>query len=328
MNRNVWKLAVTMAAFMLLSTVGSEKAFAQEQLRWAHVFNESQPLHTESVWAAEEIKRLTNGKFEITVFPASSLGKETDLNQGLAIGTIDMVIGGSSFAISQYPRMGIAYYPYIFRDAEHLLKYAESDLFAEMTEEFRAATGIQIVAYTYYGTRHTTARRSFATCEEMNGLKIRVPGVPIYAAYPRACGANPTPIAFAETYIALQNGTVDGQENPLPTIDAMKFYEVQEAIMLTGHIVDGLVTMISPTLWDRLTEDERQIFINVTREAAARATAKIIEAELDLVDRFRSAGVEVVEVEQGGFKAAVEQNIPLEEFGFLSDDYKAIQAIE
>jgi tripartite ATP-independent transporter DctP family solute receptor len=291
------------------------------------VFEASQPFHTESVWAAEEIERRTNGKFLIEVYPASSLGKETDLNQGLAIGTIDMVIGGPSFAVSQYPRMGVAYYPYTFADAQHLLKYAESDLFGEMTTEFKAATGIQITAYTYYGTRHTTAKQTFTTCEQMKGLKIRVPGAPIYTAFPRACGANPTPIAFAETYIALQNGTVDGQENPLPTIDAMKFYEVQPAIMLTGHIVDGLVTMLSPALWDRLSEEEREIFTEVSREAAARATEKVIEAEAELVGKFEAAGVAVVEVDRAGFKSAVEQTIPLEEYGFSNEDYQAIQAI-
>ena len=197
------------------------------------MYETSEPYHTESVWAAAEIKKRTNGKFDIEVFPASSLGKETDINQGMPLGTVDMIISGPSFAARSYPRLGIAYYPFIFRDADHLLAYSKSPVFAEMVEEFRKKTGIQMTAYTYYGARQTTSNRPFTDCAGMKGLKIRVPDVPAYMATPKSCGANPTPIAFAEVYLALQNGTVDAQENPLTTIEAKKFYEVQKAIMMT-----------------------------------------------------------------------------------------------
>ncbi|MEO5764358.1 MAG: TRAP transporter substrate-binding protein DctP, partial [Casimicrobiaceae bacterium] len=215
-------------------------ALAQQKLKWAHVYETSEPYHTESVWAAAEIKKRTNGKFDIEVFPASTLGKETDINQGLTLGTVDMIISGPSFAARNYPRLGIAYYPFIFRDGDHLIAYSKSAIFKEMVDAYREKTGIQITAYTYYGARHTTSNKPFTDCAGMKGLKIRVPDVPVYMATPKACGANPTPIAFAEVYLALQNGTVDAQENPLTTIEAKKFYEVQKAIMLTGHIVDGL----------------------------------------------------------------------------------------
>ena len=105
---------------------------------------------------------------------------------------------------------------------------------------------------------------------------MRVPDVPAYLAMPRACGANTAPIAFAEVYLALQNGTVEAQENPLTTIEAKKFYEVQKNIVLTGHIVDHLNTIISGELWAKLSEEDRKIFTEVTQEAAARkATAEI-----------------------------------------------------
>ena len=127
-----------------------------------------------------------------------------------------------------------------------------------MVEEFRKKTGIQITAYTYYGARQTTAQKPFTDCAGMKGLKIRVPDVPAYMATPKACGANPTPIAFAEVYLALQNGTVEAQENPLTTIEAKKFYEVQKAIMMTSHIVDGLTTQVAPHVWNKLTPDEQE----------------------------------------------------------------------
>ena len=301
-------------------------ASAQTKLKWAHVYETSEPYHTQSVWAAEEIKKRSNGKFDIQVFPASTLGKETDINQGMTLGTVDMIISGPSFAARNYPRFGIAYYPFIFRDGEHLLAYSKSAVFKEMTDEFRAKTGIQVTAYTYYGARHTTSQKAFTNCEGMKGLKIRVPDVPAYTATPKACGANPTPIAFAEVYLALQNGTVDAQENPLTTIEAKKFFEVQKAIMLTGHIVDGLTTQVAPHVWNKLSDAEKTLFTTVTREAAARASADIKKREGELVEEFKKKGLQVVNVDRKSFQDAVLKNSPLESMGFTKADFDKIQA--
>ena len=301
-------------------------ANAQTKLKWAHVYETSEPYHTQSVWAAEEIKKRSNGKFDIQVFPASTLGKETDINQGLQLGTVDMIISGPSFAARSYPRLGIAYYPFIFRDGDHLLAYSKSPVFKEMSDEFRAKTGIQITAYTYYGARHTTSQKPFTNCEGMKGLKIRVPDVPAYTATPKACGANPTPIAFAEVYLALQNGTVEAQENPLTTIEAKKFFEVQKAIMLTGHIVDGLTTQVAPHVWTKLTDPEKAMFTEVTREAAARASAQIKKREAELVDEFKKKGLQIVQVDRKSFQDAVLKSSPLESMGFTKADFDKIQA--
>jgi tripartite ATP-independent transporter DctP family solute receptor len=318
--------ALAAGAALALSLGAASLAQAQTKLKWAHVYETSEAYHTQSVWAAEEIKKRSNGKFDIQVFPASTLGKETDINQGLQLGTVDMIISGPSFAARSYPRFGIAYYPFIFRDGDHLLAYAKSAVFKEMVDEFRAKTGIQVTAYTYYGARHTTAQKAFTNCEGMKGIKIRVPDVPAYTATPKACGANPTPIAFAEVYLALQNGTVEAQENPLTTIEAKKFYEVQKAIMLTGHIVDGLTTQIAPHVWNKLTDAEKTMFTDVTREAAARATAEIKKREGELVEEFKKKGLQVVNVDRKSFQDAVLKNSPLESMGFTRADFDKIQA--
>ena len=301
-------------------------AQAQQKLKWAHAYETSEPYHTDSVWAAEEIKKRSNGKFDIQVFPASTLGKETDINQGLTLGTVDIIISGPSFAARTYPRFGIAYYPFIFRDGDHLIAYSKSPVFQEMVNEFRAKTGIQVTAYTYYGARHTTAQKPIPNCAAMKGLKIRVPDVPAYRATPEACGANPTPIAFAEVYLALQNGTVEAQENPLTTIEAKKFFEVQKAIMLTGHIVDGLTTQVAPHLWNRLSDAEKKMFTEVMQEAAVRSTAQIKKREAELVAEFKKKGLQVIDVDRKSFVDAVMKNKPLESLGFTRADYDKIQA--
>lgn len=322
--KKYFALAAAAAALM----IAGAPAQAQTKLKWAHVYETSEPFHTESVWAAEEIKKRTNGRYEIQVYPASQLGKETDINQGLTLGTVDMIISGSSFAARSYPPIGVTYYPFIFRGPEHLLAYTKSDVFKEMAKGYQEKTGHQILAVTYYGTRHTTSNKPIKTCADMKGLKIRVPDVPAYLAMPRACGANTAPIAFAEVYLALQNGTVEAQENPLNTIDAKKFYEVQKHIILTGHIVDHLNTVVAKQLWDKLSPEDRKIFSDVAMEAAERATKKIQDDEIKLVQVFKDRGLTVSEIDKADFLANVQKNVSFEQYGYRKSDWERIQAIK
>jgi len=311
------------AALFACATAGAQPT----KLKWAHVYETSEPYHTWSVWAAGEIEKRTNGKYHIDVFPASSLGKESDINQGLTLGTVDMIISGLSFAARTMPRIGVGYYPYTFRDGDHLIKWAQSPAFKEMVDEYRNKTGIQITAMTYYGAKHTTSNKPFTDCVGMKGLKMRVPDVPAYLALPRSCGANPTPIAFAEVYLALQNGTVDAQENPLTTIEAKKFYEVQKYIILTGHIVDSLATQLAPHVCSKLSDPEKKIFSDVMQEAAAKATAQIQKREGELVDEFRKKGLTVTAVDKKSFQDAILKNVTFESMGYSKVDWDKIQAL-
>lgn len=321
-----WMLS-SIVAIALLS-IATPSVMAQMKLKWAHVYETSEPYHTWSVWAGEQISKRTNGKYEIQVYPASSLGKETDINQGLQLGTVDMIISGLSFAARSTPRIGVGYYPFTFRDGNHLLAWSRSDAFQELANLYEKKTGVHITAMTYYGARHTTSNRAFSDCAGMKNLKIRVPDVPAYMAMPKACGANPTPIAFSEVYLALQNGTVEAQENPLPTIEAKKFYEVQKHIRLTGHIVDAVATQVAPHVWNNLSSAEKQIFVEVTREAAAKASQEIMDREAKLADVFRSRGLTVEPVDRSGFQKAVLNAVPLESMGYTRADWDKIQAIK
>ncbi|NJK42572.1 MAG: TRAP transporter substrate-binding protein DctP, partial [Aquincola sp.] len=151
---------------------------------------------------------------------------------------------------------------------------------------------------------------------------------PVYVATPKACGANPTPIAFAEVYLALQNKTVDAQENPLTTIEAKKFYEVQKHIMLTGHIVDGLTTQVAPHVWSKLSDADKKVFTDVALEAAARATAQIKKREAELVAEFKKKGLGVHEVDKKSFVDAVLKSVTVESLGFDKKDYDRIVSIK
>ncbi|MDM0011109.1 sialic acid TRAP transporter substrate-binding protein SiaP [Variovorax sp. J22P168] len=305
-------------------------AQAQTKLKWAHVYETSEPFHKYSVWAAEEIKKRTNGKYDIQVFPASSLGKESDINQGLTLGTVDIILTGASFAGNTYKPLAVTYFPFIFRDSEHLMKYAQSDVFKELAKGYDEKSGNHITALNYYGARHVTsaAAKPVGKPEDMKGLKIRVPDAPAYLAFPKSLGANATPIAFAEVYLALQSGTVDAQENPLPTIEAKKFYEVQKNISLTGHIVDSLLTVTSGQLWNKLTPDEKKIFSEVMQEAAEKTGREIIASEGRLVDEFKKKGNNVITVDKNAFREAVLKATKPTDQGYRQQDYDRIIAIK
>ncbi|HET7729579.1 MAG TPA: sialic acid TRAP transporter substrate-binding protein SiaP [Usitatibacter sp.] len=284
----------------------SAGALAQTKLKFAHVYETSEPYHTAAVWAAAEIAKRTNNRYVVEVFPASTLGKETDINQGLTLGTVDMIYTGQLFAGRTYGPLAIGGAPYMFRDFAHWQKFSTSPLFAELSEGYRQKSGgNKVVAITYYGERHVTSNKPINKPEDMKGLKIRVPDAPLYTMFPRAVGANPTPIAFAEVYLALQNGTVDAQENPLPTIDAKKFYEVQKYIVLTGHITDALLTIVGGPTWSKLSEADRKIFDEVLKQAAQRATGEIVEIEKKMSAEFEKRGKTVVRVDRKPFRESV-----------------------
>jgi tripartite ATP-independent transporter DctP family solute receptor len=283
----------------------SSLAMAQTKLKWAHVYETSEPYHTAALWAAQEIQKRTNNRYVIEVFPASTLGKETDINQGLTLGTVDIIYTGQLFTGRTYGPLAIGGAPYMFRDFKHWERYTTSPLFAELSEGYRQKSGgNKVVAITYYGERHVTSNKPINKPEDMKGLKIRVPDAPLYTMFPRAVGANPTPIAFAEVYLALQNGTVDAQENPLPTIEAKKFYEVQKYIVLTGHITDALITIVGAPTWNKLSDPDKKIFETVLKEAAARATAEVVEIEKRMAGEFEKRGKTVVRVDRKPFRDA------------------------
>ncbi|MGL6215912.1 sialic acid TRAP transporter substrate-binding protein SiaP [Billgrantia desiderata] len=292
-----------LSAALIAAGIGFTGAVqATETLRFAHVYETSEPFHRWAEWAAGEIEERTEGRYRISVHPASSLGNEQDINEALGLGTVDIIYTGTQFAGRYYGPMGIVGAPYMFRDFDHWQAYAESDLFQEIAEGFQDATNNVPIALNYYGERHVTSNEPINTPEDMQRLRIRVPGAPLYMMFPRAAGANPTPIAFDETYLALQQGVVDAQENPLPAIRAMAFHEVQDYINLTGHVTDSLVTIVSGIRWNQLSEEDQEIFREVLQEAAQNNTNDILQAEAELAAWFEEQGNTINEVDREPFR--------------------------
>jgi len=291
-----------------IAVLAAAPTLAQTKLKFAHVYETSEPYHKWALWAAGEIKSRTAGRYEMEVFPASQLGKETDINQGLTLGTVDVIYTGQAFAARTHPPLAIGGAPFMFRDFDHWKKYAAGPVLQELMDGYFKKGGNRPLAVTYYGVRHTTANKPINVPADMAGLKLRVPDAPLYVMYPKVVGANATPIAFAEVYLALQNKTVDAQENPLPTIEAKKFYEVQSHINLTGHITEMLLTIVSGQTWNKLSDADKKTFETVFKEAAAKATDDIAAAEIKLVDDFAGKYKKtVVKSDRAAFAAAFQK---------------------
>src|SRR5690606_20403116 len=216
--------------------------------------------------------------------------------------------------------------PFILRDFAHWKAYRDSKLFRDIAAGYESKTKHKVMSLTYYGQRHVTANREIKKPEDMKGMKLRVPPAPLFLMFTKSVGANATPIAFAEVYLALQQKTVDGQENPLPTIMAKKFYEVQSHIMLTGHITESLLVITGGHVWKKLDDSQKKVFEEVLPQAAARASDQIRVAEQKLAEEFRKLGKTVVEPDRDAFRQAALplHNDPNAGAGWTKEQYDAL----
>jgi tripartite ATP-independent transporter DctP family solute receptor len=312
------------ATLAVALTVGGASA---AELKWAHVYEEGSSYHKWAIWAAEQIAERTEGRVTIDVFPASSLGNESDINEGLTIGSVDMIYTGPNFAERDYGPIAISDYPFMLKNYDHWKAYRDSDLFQELSDGYKEATGHTVMGITWYGYRHVTSNFPITKPADMAGLKIRVPDSPVMVMFPNAVGANPTPIAFAEVYLALQQGVVDAQENPLPTIQFKKFYEVQTNINLTGHIGNSLIVIVAENAMGQIGDDAA-IVEEVIKEALAQNADEIYQSEQDLVAWFTDQGIQVNEVNKEAFQEAVlpiltdESKVP-----YTLDQFERMQAL-
>ena len=327
---SAWTRYLTPSNAIILAADMASPASAQTKLKWAHVYEITEPYHTEALWAASEIRKRTNGKYDIEVFPASRLGNENQLNEGLGLGTVDIVYVGINFLAATYKPLGITGAPFMLRDFDHWKAYRASKLFADLAKGYEDKTRHKIVALTYYGQRHVTANKPIRKPEDMKGMKLRVPPAPLFLMFTKSVGANATPIAFSDVYHALQQGLVDGQENPLPTIMAKKFYEVQSHIVLTGHITESTVTVVGSHVWNKLTPDEQKLFADTMKDAASKATEAIEASERVLAGELKKLGMTVLEPDREAFRKAA---IPLHNdasagAGWTKAQYDELQALK
>src|SRR5690606_7960038 len=169
--------------------------------------------------------------------------------------------------------------------------------------------GIHILGPTYFGARQVGLinDRKITTPADMAGIKLRMPGGDAWQFLGTAIGANPTPMAYAEVYTGLQTGAIDGQDNPLPNVENMKFYEVMKQIVLTSHLVGFDLLVISKASWDAMTREQQQAFQAAADVAIDFSQQEHLAREAELVERFKSAGLDVYEPDLDAFRAFAQQ---------------------
>ena len=321
------KLTLTTALAAATISMASATTASAVDLKWAHVYEEGSNYHQVAVWAAEQVAEQTDGRVNIEVFPASSLGNEVAINEGLDIGAVDIIYTGPSFVERYYGPIAMSDYPFIMRGFDHWKTYSESELFDDLSEGYKEATGHTVASLVYYGQRHVTSNFPILEPADMKGLKIRVPNSPVMLMFPNAVDANPTPMAFNEVYLALQQGVVDAQENPLPTIQFKKFYEVQSNINLTGHLLNSLLIIVSNSAMDEMGDDADAV-LDVLDQAAVRVSDEIYQAEQDLVQWFRDEGIQVNEIDRAPFQEAVLPNLTnWDKVPYTQEQFERLQAL-
>ncbi|MEQ8601216.1 MAG: TRAP transporter substrate-binding protein DctP [Devosia sp.] len=210
---------------------------------------------------------------------------------------------------NQIPAWSLLTSAYLFRDAAHLRAFFDSEVGAEFKQMASDQLGIKILGPTYFGARQVGLRgdKKIATPADMAGIKLRMPGGDAWQFLGTSLGANPTPMAYAEVYTGLQTGAIDGQDNPLPNVENMKFYEVMDQIVLTSHLVGFDLLVISNSAWDAMTPEQQESFQAAATVAIDFSQEEHLKREAELVDRFKSVGLDIYEPDQDAFRTYAQQ---------------------
>jgi tripartite ATP-independent transporter DctP family solute receptor len=252
----------------------------------------------------KRLAELSGGELTVKLFPASQLGDFKAMTAMVQAGELDIVINGYPDMSYIIPELNLVGAPYVVDDFDHLKEIVAGPWGQEMDAKM-AEQGVTMIDLWYYGTRQTTSNKAINSIDDMAGLRMRTPNVPFLIAYAEAVGATPAPVAFAEVYLALQTNQVDAQENPLPTIDAMKFYEVQDHIAMTDHFIASSAVLISNDTWASLSDEEKGWVQEAIEAGGVVANDLTFGQEESLIAAFKERGLTITEPDLEPFRAAM-----------------------
>lgn len=285
--------ALAAAAIALAPTA----AFAQETtIRIGHVLAPTHQFHQGLELAAESVAEATDGRVKIEVFPSSQLGTERDMNVSIRTGGVDGLLASPGGASVHLKELAILDAPYLFRDNAHWQAVVDGPIGQDWQERIAEESGVHIVGWFHRGTRHVISRtQPYETINAIEGQKIRVADLPPYPQVFQAFGAIPTPIAFAEMYSALESGIVDGADAPLDTMLSQKLFEVSSYVNLIAwsFAAPGPV-MVSDTVWQQLSEADREALVAAIKEGSDFVTAAFTEGEESVMEELTEAGMTFV----------------------------------
>jgi tripartite ATP-independent transporter DctP family solute receptor len=254
---------------------------------------------------AREVEKRTNGRYKVQPFYSGALGGERESIEAVQLGTQELTFSSTGPVPNFVPETRILDIPFIFRDKAHARAVLDSDIGRELAGKFDSK-GLKLLAWGENGVRHmTNSKRPVNTPDDLKGLKMRTMENPVHIAAYKNFGIVPTPMAFPEVFTALQQGTVDGQENPLSVIMAAKFEQVQKHLSLTGHVYSPGVLLMNKGSFDKLSAEDKKHFMDAAVEAVKANRARVDEDDAKGVAELKSKGMQVVEVDKTKFQAAL-----------------------
>jgi TRAP-type transport system periplasmic protein len=305
-------------------------ASAQQAIRLGHVGNPGSIFDIVATEYAKRVNEALKGKVEVRVFGSSQLGTDEQMIKGVKLGAPEMFVPSTVMSTVE-PKFGVFEMPYIVVSRAHMKKIAEHPEVRQTLLDGLPAQGMRVLAYWENGFRHITNNvRPINKPDDLKGIKLRVPSgvwrVKMFKAY----GANPSPLAFAEVYSALQSGVMDGQENPLSQIFSARLHEVQKYLSMSGHVYSPSYVVVSETFWSKLPTDQRAVLERTAVEMGefARSTGERLDREL-LGKMTAGGGIKVNEVDKEAFikaSAAIYQDFG-REVTAAADLVKMIQSL-
>jgi tripartite ATP-independent transporter DctP family solute receptor len=248
----------------------------------------------------------TKGQIQVQVFPASQLGTEQEILEGVQLGTVHMFEGSTGSVGRFLPDLEAFAAPYIWRDTDHMLKAVRGPVGQGLADRLVKAKGMRVLDFGWlFGNRYlTTKTKAIYKPEDLKGMKIRVQPTAIYLDTIRAMGANPTPMDWKEVYMGLQTGVIDGQENPPVVLFNAKLYEVQKYVMLTAHITQNQAIVINESFYQSLSLEFRKILSEAAFEAGNFQNDLVLKSEKEYLDKLKEKEMTIVQPDLKAFREA------------------------
>lgn len=286
-------LALALVLCLIVALGASASAAGKKELKWGSVHTEDHLATQMMMKAIDEINEKAEG-IHITGFPNGVLGASQDLVEGVQAGLIDIVTEGPSQFGSMIPKASQIEAPYLYQSVEHMMK-ALNGGYKDTLNELFDTIGVKIAGTFYYGTRQLTVNKEVHTLDDLKGMKIRVPQVDMYVKMIDSWNAAATPMALGDLYLALQTGTVDGQENPLTTYDAQKFYETDaKYIILTNHIICPNMVFINEGVYNSFSDADKAVFDAAITDAVNWMSEQQQAAETSMAAELEAKGCTVI----------------------------------
>ncbi|MFP5253760.1 MAG: DctP family TRAP transporter solute-binding subunit [Actinomycetes bacterium] len=298
------------------------------ELTLAHTYTEDQPPHTCGAQVIKEEVEAADVGMNVEIFPASQLGGDSDRIASVQSGDIDIDLQGASALAAVHEPIGVVDAAYVFEDGQHLVDFFRGEESEQLKSDFQEAAGsIRILGAWSIGARHFTANKPIREPGDLEGLRMRFPGSPQFLLNAKAMGARATEVAYEELYLALQQGTVDGQENPLSNIDASNLSEVQDYLSLSSHAQNSNLIVVGD-VYDELTSEQQEALDSAVQTAVDQVPGCVEEAEQKLLEEYRSGDdIEVVDdVDVAAFREKTDAWFRANLEGGALEAYEAIRS--